>query len=126
MPHLTLEHSSNLATANDMQSLCVLLNKTLFDSGLFELGAIRVRAVSCEAYAIADGLPQNSFLDANLRIGAGRTPDEKQRVGEELFTALIDFFQLQLAELHFALSLEVREIDAKLSWKKNAIHPRLR
>jgi 5-carboxymethyl-2-hydroxymuconate isomerase len=24
------------------------------------------------------------------------------------------------------LSLEIREIDADLSWKKNAIHPRLR
>ena len=27
---------------------------------------------------------------------------------------------------HFALSLEIREIDPALSWKKNAIHPRLR
>jgi 5-carboxymethyl-2-hydroxymuconate isomerase len=27
---------------------------------------------------------------------------------------------------HFALSLEIREIDPELSWKRNAIHPRLR
>jgi 5-carboxymethyl-2-hydroxymuconate isomerase len=27
---------------------------------------------------------------------------------------------------HFALSLEVREIDPALSWKKNSIHLRLR
>jgi 5-carboxymethyl-2-hydroxymuconate isomerase len=27
---------------------------------------------------------------------------------------------------HFALSLEIREIEAALSWKKNSIHARLR
>ena len=27
---------------------------------------------------------------------------------------------------HFALSFEIREIDPQLSWKKNAIHLRLR
>ena len=76
MPHLTLEYSANLDASADLSGLCKTLLKSLFDTGLFEMGAIRVRAVRCDAYAIADGLPQNTFLDASLRIGVGRTQDE--------------------------------------------------
>ena len=35
-------------------------------------------------------------------------------------------FATLLARPNFALSLEVQEISAPLSWKTNAIHPRLR
>jgi 5-carboxymethyl-2-hydroxymuconate isomerase len=126
VPHLTLEYSANLADDVAMKSLCKLLAKTLQETKLFELGAIRVRALRCETYVVADDLPQNSFLDARLRVGIGRSLDDKKRVGESLMAAMVKFFQLQLTAPHFALSLEIREIDAELSWKKNAIHPRLR
>ena len=82
MPHLTLEYSANLGASVDLDGLCKNLCKCLSDSGLFELGAIRVRAVRCDTYAIADELPENAFLDASLHIGAGRTPEEKKRAGE--------------------------------------------
>jgi 5-carboxymethyl-2-hydroxymuconate isomerase len=126
MPHLILEYSANLDAVLDLGSLCKRLNTTLADTTLFEVGAIRVRAVRSDAYAVADDVPQNAFLDANLRIGVGRSSEEKKRAGEALFATLIDFFRAQLATPHFALSLEIREIDAALSWKKNTIHPRLR
>ena len=126
MPHLTLEYSANLESAADLKNLCKLLAKTLYETKLFELGAIRVRGFCSEAYVVADDLPQNAFLDANLRIGVGRSQEEKKRVGEALFAILSDFFKPHFATPHFALSLEIREIDADLSWKKNAIHPRLR
>ena len=35
-------------------------------------------------------------------------------------------FAVELARPHFALSLEITEIDGKFSWKTNTIHPRLR
>ena len=126
MPHLSLEYSANLENAADLNALCKLLNKTLYETQLFELGALRVRAFCADAFAIADGLPQNMFLDASLRIGAGRSADEKKRVGEALLATLTDFFSIQLAAPYFALSLEIREIDSALSWKRNSIHSRLR
>jgi 5-carboxymethyl-2-hydroxymuconate isomerase len=126
VPHLILEYSANLDTMIDMTALCRILNRTLFETKLFELGAIRVRAVRSEAYAIADDMPQNAFVDGNLRIGFGRSSEDKKHVGEALFIAMTEFFKTKFAAPHFALTLEVREIDADLSWKKNAIHPRLR
>jgi 5-carboxymethyl-2-hydroxymuconate isomerase len=124
MPHLTIDYSQN--TVSDFDALCVLLHGVLLQSGLFELGAIRVRARACPQYAVADRLPENAFADMLLRIGKGRSDAEKQAVGAALMQAAEAHFAPLLARPHFALSLEVQEISAPLSWKTNAIHPRLR
>ncbi|MBI4046145.1 MAG: 5-carboxymethyl-2-hydroxymuconate isomerase, partial [Devosia nanyangense] len=42
------------------------------------------------------------------------------------FKAVGDYLAPLFDTPHFALSLEIREIHPDLSWKKNAIHPRLR
>ena len=126
MPHLCMEYSANLAEQVDLNGLCSRLNATLLDTGFFEPGAIRVRTLRCDHYAVADELPENAFLDASLRIGEGRSENDRKQIGEALFACL----QTELATLfeapHFCLSLEIREISRELSWKKNAIHPRLR
>jgi len=126
MPHMSIEYSANLDGTVDMGEFCTLIARTMRATGLFELGAIRVRAFRADAHAVADQLPENGFIDLNLRIGRGRTAEEKKRAGEEIFAAASDHLATLLATPHFALSLEIREIDAELSWKKNAIHPRLR
>jgi len=126
MPHLTLEYSANLDGAVDFDGLCRALLRALLDSGLVERGAPRVRAIRCAAYAVADDLPDNAFIDMSLRLGAGRSPEEKRRLGEALVAAARPLLAAQFARPHFALSLEVREIDPELSWKLNTMHARLR
>lgn len=126
MPHMAIEYSANLDASIDMNELCTLALRAILDSGLFEPGAVRVRAFRAESYAVADRLPQNGFLDMNFRIGKGRSTEEKTRAGEMIFDAVSSYLADLFETPHFALSLEIREIDAELSWKKNAIHPRLR
>lgn len=126
MPHLTVEYSANLDGRTDLGYLCEALLETLLQTGLFEIGAIRVRALRADHFAIADRLGENGFIDLVLRIGTGRTDDEKKRTGEALFACATDVLGPLFETPHFALSLEIREIDPALSWKKNAIHPRLR
>lgn len=126
MPHLTVEYSDNLERLMDMGALCQALHTSLLASGLFELGAIRVRARACPHYAVADLLAENAFADLILRIGTGRSEDERRTLGQALMRAAEVHLAPQLATPHFALSLEVQEISAPFSWKTNAIHPRLR
>ena len=126
MPHFSIEYSANLDQTVDMMEICGLVSRTILETGLFEMGAVRVRAFRAEAYAIADGLAQNGFIDMSFRIGRGRSAEEKKRTGEAIFAAVSQHLEALFATPHFALSLEIREIDAELSWKKNAIHPRLR
>jgi 5-carboxymethyl-2-hydroxymuconate isomerase len=126
MPHFTAEYSANLDSTLDMTAFCERIRTAMLETGLFELGAIRVRALRAENYAIADVLPQNGFVDMSLRIGSGRSADDKRRAGDAIFAVAAAFFAAELSTAHFALSLEIREIDPVLSWKRNSIHPRLR
>jgi 5-carboxymethyl-2-hydroxymuconate isomerase len=126
MPHLTLEYSANLETQINMQALCDVLHNVILDSGLFELGAVRVRAFAAPHFAIADRDEKNAFIDMSFRIGQGRSLEEKKRAGDAIFGAASDYLKDLFATPHFALSFEIREIDPDLSWKTNSIHPRLR
>ncbi len=58
MPHFTMEYSANLDAAVDFDGLCKAVHMTMMETGLFELGAVRVRAFRAESYAVADLLPQ--------------------------------------------------------------------
>jgi 5-carboxymethyl-2-hydroxymuconate isomerase len=126
MPHLTIEYSANLESSGDLPGLCLALRAALLESGLFEEGAIRVRALPCPHYAVADLLPENAFAALVLRIGAGRTPEDRRRAGAAVMAAAEAHFKTLLARPHFALSLDIVENDPALSWKTNSIHPRLR
>lgn len=76
MPHLTIEYSANLAQRTDLDALCLALHQAMQDSGLFELGAIRVRTLEAAHYAVADLLPENAFaaLYGLGRIGRAVLP----------------------------------------------------
>lgn len=126
MPHLTVEYSANLADRSGLDALCLSLHATMMASGLFELGAVRVRARPCPHYAVADLMAENTFADLILRIGTGRSDADKKAIGAALMNTLEQHFAPLLAHPHIALTLEVQEISAAFSWKTNAIHPRLR
>lgn len=125
MPHLSIEHSSSLAGLR-MDRLCRKLADALEATGLFPLAGIRVRTFAAAHGAIADDDARNSFVDMVLRIGAGRSMAEKTATGKALMAVAEGEFAAELAGPYFALSLEIVEIDAELSWKTNTIHQRLK
>lgn len=126
MPHFRVEYSANLKGKLDLNVLCKAIHGAIMASGLFELGAVRVRAFCTDHYAIADQLLENAFIDMEFRVGAGRSKEDLKQAGEIIFSAAQDVVKPLYSTPHFALSLEIRTIDAELSWKKNAMHARLR
>lgn len=126
LPHFNIEYSANLAEKIDMQALVDVIHKAVLSLGPYPLGGLRVRAFQTDTYAIADKLPENAFIDMSFRIGAGRSDEDKKRTGEVIFTAVSEHLKTLFDTPHFMLSLEIREIDPDLSWKKNSIHARLR
>ena len=126
MPHLIIQHSENLSEYIDVQELCTAMHETMLASGVFPLGGIRVRAFAAGAVAIADQHPENAFADLVLRIGAGRSHEDKERVGDALMETAQGVCKRLLDKPYFALSLEIVEINKELSWKVNTIHPRVR
>lgn len=125
MPHFTIEYSSNLDGVLDLAGLCETVRTAAIETGVFPLGGIRVRAIRCADYAIADANPDNAFLDMVLRLGTGRDLETRRRAGEAVFAAMADHLADLIEARPFALSFEVREVDPDLNWKKNTIHGRL-
>jgi len=126
MPHFTLEYSANLDARLDMAEVVEVVRKAAVETGIFPLGGIRVRAISCEHYAIADGNPQFGFLAMVLRLGEGRDLATRKNAGEHIFRTLSAYLDPVFAQGKFALSFDMQINDKETSWKRNNIHDLLK
>ncbi|MGA7073903.1 5-carboxymethyl-2-hydroxymuconate Delta-isomerase [Bradyrhizobium sp.] len=126
MPHFSIEYSANLDGRVDMAKVVEVIRKAAVETGIFPLGGIRVRAVRCEHYAIADGNPEFGFLDMVLRLGEGRDLQTRQKAGEHIFRALSACLDPAFSQSKFALSFDMQINDKETSWKRNNIHEALK
>jgi 5-carboxymethyl-2-hydroxymuconate isomerase len=126
MPHFSIEYSANLDARVDMACIVELVRKAAVETGIFPLGGIRVRAVKCEHYAIADGNPQHGFVAMVLRLGEGRDLAARKKAGEHIFKALSAHLEPVFANSKFALSFDMQINDKETSWKRNNIHDALK
>jgi 5-carboxymethyl-2-hydroxymuconate isomerase len=126
MPHFTIEYSANLDARVDMGKVVELVRKAAVETGIFPLGGIRVRAIKCEHYAIADGQKNFGFLDMVLRLGEGRDIATRKQAGEHVFKALSVYLDPVFANGKFALSFDMQINDKETSWKRNNIHEALK
>ena len=126
MPHFTLQYSANLDDTVDIAAACEVVRRAAVATGIFPLGGIRVRAIRCEHYAIADGRADYGFLDMVLRLGEGRDLATRQRAGEHVFRALSEFLDPVFAKQPLALSFDIQINDGATSWKRNTIHDLLK
>ena len=126
MPHFTIEYSANLEAKTDIGVLCEVIRKAAIETGIFPLGGIRVRAIRCEHYAIADGAGDYGFLDVVLRIGEGRDLATRKKAGEHIFSALSNHLDPVFADSRFALSFDMQINDKETSFKRNNIHEALK
>jgi 5-carboxymethyl-2-hydroxymuconate isomerase len=126
MPHFTIEYSANLDALVDMGNVVEVVRKAAAETGIFPLGGIRVRAIRCEHYAIADGSAHFGFLDMVLRLGEGRDLATRKKAGEDIFRALSSCLDPVFAGSKFALSFDMQINDKETSWKRNNIHEALK
>jgi 5-carboxymethyl-2-hydroxymuconate isomerase len=126
MPHFTIEYSANLDGRLDIGAVCEVVRKAAVETGIFPLGGIRVRAIRCEHYAIADGQRNLGFLDMVLRLGEGRDLATRKKAGEHIFKVLSAYLDPVFANSKFALSFDMQINDKETSWKRNNIHDALK
>ena len=126
MPHFTIEYSANLDSRLDIGAVCEVVRKAAAETGVFPVGGIRVRAVRCEHYAIADGRKDYGFLAMLLRLGEGRDLATRKTAGEHVFRVLSSHLDPVFASSKFALSFDMQINDKDTSWKRNNIHEALK
>jgi 5-carboxymethyl-2-hydroxymuconate isomerase len=126
MPHFTVEYSSNLETAVDMTDLCDVVREVALETGIFPIGGLRVRAVRCDHYSIADDHPDNAFIDIAGKVGVGREERVREAAAIMMFKKIEAHLEPHFEERPLALSFEIRELDEKTNMKRNSIHEKLK
>ena len=121
MPHISFEYSSNLETKIDIGEFCNRLRIAGIETKVFPIKGIRVRAVCCEHFSIADNDPENGFIDISVRLREGRDLETRKKATEHIFYIAENYLKQILMKSPFALSMEMRNIDPKLSPKVNSI-----
>lgn len=125
MPHLSFEYSAGVETKVNLPAFAAAMRDAMVDTGVFPLGGVRVRGFRADVAVIADG-GDHDFIDMSLRIGEGRDLATRQRAAEAVYAAAETYLKPLIGGAPFALSLELREINAALSIKRfNTIHAHL-
>ena len=119
MPHQTIEYSANLEPELDIEALVRVLHETAASIDALPIGGLRTRAVARQHYRIADGHPDNAFINVFLRIAPGRSFDVRKAAGEKLFQALCEYLEPIYASSPLAISYEIQELDADLRWRQS-------
>lgn len=132
MSHMTLEYSANLRAAGRFGELCrklaqFMVGVSVDGKAVFPPGGVRVRALPCDDYCIADGsMDDAGFVHAVLKIGAGRSEAAKAATRDGLFDIMKAHFASQFAGQGLALSLELLEFSESGTLKHNNLHARLK
>ena len=125
MPHIIVEYTANLEEALPIAKLVADVHHAVLATGTFKLGAVRTRAARRDIYAIADGDPQNGFINVIARIGRGRALEKRRGLAEAIM-AVLDTETAELAASRgLALSVYVEEIDEDGALRKNNLHARM-
>lgn len=118
MPHIWIEYSGNL-DLDTRALLQAVQNAAVGDGSLFPLAGARSRALRVDDYLIVDGHPDNAFVHALLRIGHGRSAEQKAALGERVFQALNRALAPQMAMRPLGISMQIEEADPVLNYKRN-------
>lgn len=121
MPHFIAECTNNIREQADLPGLFAKVNEALAATGIFPLGGIRSRATGW-IRQMADGKHDYAFVHMTLKIGAGRSLESREEVGEMLFALIKTHFAELMAGRYLALSFELDELHPTLNYKQNNVH----
>ena len=122
MPHFIAECTDNIREQADLPGLFAKVNEALAATGIFPIGGIRSRAHWLDTWQMADGKQDYAFVHMTLKIGAGRSLESREEVGEMLFALIKTHFAALMASRYLALSFEITELHPTLNYKQNNVH----
>jgi 5-carboxymethyl-2-hydroxymuconate isomerase len=125
VPHIVVEYSANLEEAISIAALIRDVHRAVLATGTFKLGAVRTRAARRDIFVIADGDPQNAFVNVLARIGRGREVEKRRGLAEAIMAVLEAQTATLMQSRGLALSVYIEEIDEGGALRKNNLHARM-
>ncbi|WP_159656283.1 5-carboxymethyl-2-hydroxymuconate Delta-isomerase [Vibrio atypicus] len=112
MPNLVMEYSNSVDERVNVQGLLEDLHEVALQSGLFDVGSVKSRALRCHNWLIGDEGDSVDFVHISFELLDGRTPEQKRELSRQLMTVL----QEQASHVR-SLTVNVRDMD-KESFQK--------
>jgi 5-carboxymethyl-2-hydroxymuconate isomerase len=125
VPHIIVEYSANLEEALSIATLVTEVHRAVLATGTFKIGAVRTRAARRDIFVIADGDPQNAFINVIARIGRGRELEKRQGLAAAIMAVIEAQAETLAPSRGLALSVYVEEIDEEGALRKNNLHARM-
>ena len=126
MAHFILDYSANLRAELDVAGLFRALHGAAAETGVFPIGGIRFRAIRCDDYLVADGDPDNAYVNLSIKVGEGRPLAVRRAAADRIFAALTGFLQPVYDARPLAISMEMVELEPELNYRQNNIHEYLK
>jgi len=113
MPHITIEHSADLANKWKIAALFDAIERAYSDSAIIVPQNIKMRAISCDHFRVAGGAAP--FAHITITMMEGPTETEKQALSDKIFNAACD----ALAPIRH-VTLDIRDMDPVTYRKRTA------
>ncbi|WP_432263081.1 5-carboxymethyl-2-hydroxymuconate Delta-isomerase [Cupriavidus sp. TMH.W2] len=125
MPHIIIEYTANVEDEARIPELMRVVSDALMaHADVFPPGGIRTRALRLDQYRMADGIEDDAFIHATLRVKAGRPKVITGQVCAELFAAMRAHLADLFARRYLGLTLELVEFDTHGFHVENNVHAR--
>ena len=111
MPHIVLEHSSNLFEKHEITKVFHQIHAFLSEALPTNLANCKSRAYECKTCNIGNGDPKNAFVHLTLKILPGRPDGVLQALGKRLMDLLSVSFPHSMADLNLDITLEICELS---------------
>ncbi len=125
MPHITIEHSANVAEHHDIDALVGAVHRAALDHGLPPIEGLRTRASSCDHYRVATGDDRFAYVAIHCRIAPGRTDESKRTFVESILDAAEAQITAEGGPLSIAWSIELTELDPAMRLNRNHVRTAL-
>ncbi|MGD8112596.1 5-carboxymethyl-2-hydroxymuconate Delta-isomerase [Vibrio sp. TRT 17S01] len=106
MPHLVMEYSNSVDERVNVQGLLEDLHQIALQSGLFDIGSVKSRALRSHHWLVGDEGDSVDFIHINFELLEGRTEEQKR----ELSRKLIEELQSQAGHVR-SLTVNIRDMD---------------
>lgn len=113
MPHIVLEHSSNVDLPSDLSELFSTIHELLVEKLPTQLSACKSRVIKYGNFYLGDGDKNNGFVHLGVKIIKGREENLKVEVGEELRQILESYTRTvdAASALNLQISVEIFELE---------------
>jgi 5-carboxymethyl-2-hydroxymuconate isomerase len=122
VPHIVIEYSANMAEVASIPDLLGAVHRTAAESGIFDVSAIRTRAVRRDEVVVGDGNPTNGYVLVTVRMKAGREMAVRESFGHALMQAASHCLAAAFERRSITLNVEINEITGLNFRRQSAEH----